>query len=52
MWIAMSLPSRETAIWLPKYIDYEDGNLLQNYKIIKERFNYDARKIISKFVQQ
>ena len=35
---------------LPKYIDYEDGNLLQNYKIIKERFNYDARKIISKFV--
>jgi len=37
-------------ISLPKYIDYEDDNLFQNYKLIKEKFNFDARNIIEKFI--
>lgn len=37
---------------LPKYADYEDGNLLSGYKIIKKHFQFDMASIIEKFVKE
>lgn len=36
---------------LPKYADFEDGNLLSGYKVIKENFNFDVKKIINDFIK-
>lgn len=37
---------------LPKYTDFEDGNLFSGYKEIKEKFKFDATTIIEEFVKK
>lgn len=37
---------------LPKYTDFEDGNIFSNYKIIKEKFNYNIKDILTNFIAQ
>ena len=44
--------SKSEDVVLPKYADYEDGNLLSGYKVIKENFNFDAEKIIKSFISK
>jgi len=34
---------------IPKFTDFEDGNLFYNYKVIKEKFNYDAETVLKDF---
>ena len=36
---------------MPKGADYEDGNLLENYKKIKEGFSFDYEEKIKKFLE-
>ena len=37
---------------LPKNVDFDDGNLLHNYKLIREKFNFNTRKVVMDFVSQ
>lgn len=39
-------------IVIPKFTDFEDGNLFYNYKVIKEKFNYDAENVLRDFFQK
>ena len=47
-----SKQSASDDVVLPKYADFEDGNLLSNYKIIKRHFDIDANKVISEFIDK
>lgn len=40
----------EIEVVMPKGADYEDGNLLENYKKIKEGFNFDYEEKIKEFI--
>lgn len=40
----------EIEVVMPKGADYEDGNLLENYKKIKEGFNFDYEEKIKQFL--
>jgi len=44
--------SKENDVILPKYADFEDGNLLSNYKIVKEKFDFNIEEILSKLVKE
>lgn len=35
---------------LPKYTDFEDGNILENYKYIKKHFNIDMVSVVKEFL--
>ena len=37
---------------LPKYADFEDGNVFSGYKTIKEKFNFDITTIIKQFIKK
>ena len=39
-------------IVLPKNADFEDGNLLSGYKVIKKGFNFNYKRIIEDFVKK
>ena len=35
---------------MPKFTDFEDGNILYNYKVIKRSFNYNPVDVLNKFI--
>ena len=37
---------------MPKFTDFEDGNIFYNYKVIKKAFNYDPVEILNKFLSK
>lgn len=39
-------------IVLPKYADFDDGNVLENYKVIKKQFDFDPEKIVRIFLSK
>ncbi len=39
-------------VLLPKMVGYESDNLLSNYKIIKEKFNFDPTKVLDNFIKE
>lgn len=48
---AEDFKKEEVDVVMPKGADYEDGNLLENYKKIKEGFNFDYEEKIKKFLE-
>ena len=45
------LKIEESEVVMPKGADYEDGNLLESYKKIKEGFNFDYEEKVKKFLK-
>ena len=39
-------------IVMPKFTDFEDGNILYNYKVIKKSFNYDPLEVLNRFLSK
>lgn len=37
---------------IPKFTDFEDENLFYNYKVIKEKFNYDVKTVLKDFIDK
>ena len=37
---------------MPKFTDFEDGNIFSNYKVIKEKFNYDPTTLIKQLISK
>ena len=37
---------------MPKFTDFEDGNILYNYKVIKKSFNYNPLSVIKQFLSK
>ena len=37
---------------MPKFTDFEDGNIFYNYKVIKKAFNYDPVDVLKKFISK
>ena len=35
---------------MPKFTDFEDGNIFYNYKVIKKSFNYNPVEVLNKFL--
>lgn len=48
---AEDFKKEEVDVVMPKGADYEDGNLLENYKKIKEGFSFDYEEKIKKFLE-
>lgn len=42
--------TKKSDVVLPRYVDFEDDNLLSNYKAIKEKFNYNVDAILNAFI--
>ena len=40
----------ESDVVLPKYVDLDDGNLLENYKTVKEKFSFDVGDFLKKII--